>query len=93
MNDRTDPSRHPSFGRREAPVRRLPTRATAPAALVISCDDCAMQCTSACADCVVSFVLQHDAAEPLVLDEPEERAVRLLAKAGLLPDLQFQHAG
>jgi hypothetical protein len=81
MNDRYPPSRrqHPSTGSIE---RRL----------VISCDDCAMQCTSACDDCVVSYLLRQDDEEPLVLDRAEERAVRLLAKAGMIPELQYQLA-
>lgn len=62
---------------------------------VISCDDCAMQCTSTCDDCVVTFLLRADEATPagVELDLAEERAVRLLAKAGLIPSLQFQLAG
>ena len=80
MNDRLPPSRrqHPSVGTLE---RRL----------VISCDDCAMQCTSACDDCVVSYVLGQD-DDVLVLDRAEERAVRLLAQAGMIPELQYRLA-
>ena len=63
--------------------------------LTISCDDCSMQCTSACDDCVVSFVMraESDDAEPLVLDLDQARVVRLLGKAGLVPDLKYQVAG
>jgi hypothetical protein len=67
--------------------------------LTISCDDCRMQCTSACDDCVVSFLLRSDDAEtetehvPLVLDLDQVRVVRLLGKAGLVPDLKYQVAG
>ena len=66
-------------------------------ALVISCDECAMQCTSTCDDCVVTFLLRGAAEEepaeaPLTLDLDEERAVRLLAKAGLIPELRYRVA-
>lgn len=65
--------------------------------LTISCDDCRMQCTSACDDCVVSFLLRDDTTEtehvPLVLDLDQVRVVRLLGKAGLVPDLKYQIAG
>jgi hypothetical protein len=64
--------------------------------LVISCDDCAMQRTSTCADCVVTFVLRSgvDGDEPpaIALDHDEEHAVRLLARAGLVPELRFRVA-
>jgi hypothetical protein len=62
--------------------------------LVIACDDCAMQCTSTCDDCVVTFVLRADDEQPelLTLDRAEERAVRLLAQAGMIPALQYRLA-
>jgi hypothetical protein len=56
-----------------------------------------MQCTSACDDCVVSFLLRDDETEtehvPLMLDLDQIRVVRLLGKAGLVPDLKYQIAG
>jgi hypothetical protein len=61
---------------------------------VISCDDCAMQCTSQCDDCVVTYFVRRDEAdEPLVLDRSQEQVVRLLARAGLIPELQHRLAG
>ncbi len=66
--------------------------------ITISCDDCSMQCTSACDDCVVTFLLRDDDTtaahdhEPLVLDLDQVRVVRLLGKAGLVPDLRFDAA-
>ncbi|MGH9062503.1 MAG: hypothetical protein ACRDZQ_04155 [Acidimicrobiales bacterium] len=53
--------------------------------LTISCDDCCMQGTTACQDCVVSFVLGREPEDALVIDADEARAVRLLAGAGLVP--------
>jgi hypothetical protein len=65
--------------------------------ITISCDDCRRQCTSACDDCVVSVLLRDDETEtehvPLVLDLDQIRVVRLLGKAGLVPDLKYQIAG
>jgi hypothetical protein len=53
--------------------------------LVISCDDCAMQHTDACADCLVSFVLNREPGDAVVIDAEEARAVRMLTKVGLVP--------
>lgn len=61
--------------------------------LSISCDDCSMQRTVACDDCVVTFLVGQDDDEALVLDLDQARVVRLLGKAGLVPDLKFQVAG
>jgi hypothetical protein len=63
--------------------------------LTISCDECSMQCTSACGDCVVTFLLRDDPSEhePLVLDVDQARVVQLLGRAGLVPDLKFRVAG
>lgn len=66
--------------------------------LTISCDECCMRCTSACNDCVVSFLLDtrstDDAAsDTLVLDLDQARVVRLLGNAGLVPDLKYRVAG
>lgn len=65
--------------------------------LTISCDDCSMRCTSACDDCVVTFLLRDDESsvgtDTMVLDLDQARVVRLLGKAGLVPDLKFRVAG
>lgn len=61
--------------------------------LSISCDDCSMQRTTACHDCVVTFLVGQDDDEALILDLDQARVVRLLGKAGLVPDLKFQVAG
>ena len=63
--------------------------------ITISCDECSMQCTSACDDCVVTYLLREEPEieqEPLVLDLDQVRVVRLLGKAGLVPDLKFRAA-
>jgi hypothetical protein len=56
--------------------------------LTIDCDECVMQHTSTCDDCVVTFVVNREPGEALVIDVAEERAVRLLAGAGLVPRLR-----
>ncbi|HWD24989.1 MAG TPA: hypothetical protein VG368_05965 [Acidimicrobiales bacterium] len=55
---------------------------------MISCDECALDRTTACADCVVSFVLDHEPGDAIIIDAAEERAVRLLAGGGLIPGLR-----
>ena len=62
--------------------------------LTISCDDCVMQHTSACDDCVVTFICGREPDDAVVIDAAEARAVRLLARAGLVPDLRYsRHVG
>lgn len=57
--------------------------------LVLDCDSCSMQGTDACDDCVVTFILdRRDGA--VVFDAAEERAVRSLGRAGLVPGVRFR---
>jgi hypothetical protein len=58
----------------------------------IDCQECVMHHTSACDDCVVSFVVNRCPGEAIVIDVEEERAVRLLADAGLVPALRHRLA-
>lgn len=58
--------------------------------LSISCGDCVMQHTEHCADCVVSFICDREPDDALVIDADEERAVRLLIGAGLVPGLRHR---
>jgi hypothetical protein len=60
-------------------------------AISISCDDCDLQATSACEDCLVSFVLGRDPDDAVVVDVEEARAMRMLSRAGLVPGLR--HSG
>jgi hypothetical protein len=64
--------------------------------LVIECHQCVMRATSACHDCVVTFLCddeRHDAqGAPLLLDADEQRVVHLFAKAGLVPTLRHRAA-
>ena len=62
--------------------------------MTISCDDCTMQHTSACDDCVVTFICGREPDDAVVIDVAEARAVRLLSDAGLVPKLRYsRHAG
>ncbi len=54
----------------------------------ISCDECVMQHTTVCADCVVTFLCEREEHEAVVIDVAEVRALRLLATAGLVPELR-----
>jgi hypothetical protein len=63
-------------------------RADPGAGLTIDCDECAMQHTDACADCVVTFICSREPGEAVVVDVAEARAIRLLSRAGLLPELR-----
>ena len=63
---------------------------TPTATITIDCDQCSMQHTSSCDDCVVSFLLDHDPEDAVVIDADEARAMRLLQRAGLVPSLLFE---
>jgi len=56
--------------------------------VTIDCAECSLEGTSACDDCVMTFLLGHEAHEAVVIDVAEVRAVRLLSQAGLVPELR-----
>jgi hypothetical protein len=56
--------------------------------MFIDCNECAMQHTPACADCVVG-VLLRDSDGPLALDAAETAALGNLAAVGLVPRLKL----
>ena len=58
--------------------------------LVFSCDTCVMQKTSACDDCLMSFLCGDPHETAVVFDLAEQRAVRLLANAGMVPTLRHR---
>ena len=58
--------------------------------ITISCDTCIMRATSACHDCVVTFLCERDPDGALVLDSTEALALRRLAQAGLAPRLRHR---
>jgi hypothetical protein len=58
--------------------------------MLIDCDQCVMAGTDACDDCVVSFLVERRPGDAVVIDADEQRAVRMLAGAGLVPDLRHR---
>lgn len=56
--------------------------------LHIDCDECTMQHTSACDDCVVTFICGREPGDALVVDAGEARMVQSLIRAGLVPALR-----
>lgn len=57
--------------------------------MIIDCDRCVMRSTDACDGCVVTTILdRRDGA--IVFDAAEERAIRAMTQAGLLPLLRWQ---
>jgi hypothetical protein len=57
--------------------------------MLISCDECRMQGTDACDDCVVSFIVERPEGA-VVFDAAEERAIRAMTGAGLLPGVRWE---
>ena len=58
--------------------------------LQISCTECVMEGTDACADCVVTFLCSREPGEAVVIDVVEARALRLLEQGGLAPTLRHR---
>jgi predicted metal-binding protein len=56
--------------------------------ICFSCDDCEFQETSACEDCLMSFVLGREPEDAIVVNVEEARAMRMLSRAGLVPELR-----
>ncbi len=63
-----------------------------PDPLIIDCDECVMQHTATCDDCVVTYLCGRDDHDAVVIDLADLRAVRLLADAGLVPELRHRRA-
>ena len=76
---------------RGSPSCRLPGTPTREpeGGLTIDCDCCALRDTDACDDCVVSFLLEREPDDAVVIDADEARAMRMLERAGLVPTLRF----
>ena len=58
--------------------------------VVIDCATCELRRTAACGDCVVSFVCDRRVGEAVVIDVAEARAIRLLGRGGLVPELRHR---
>jgi hypothetical protein len=56
--------------------------------VLIDCNECVMQHTAACHDCVVSHLLA-DVLGPIEVDREQAAALEVLADAGLVPELRL----
>lgn len=75
------------------PVRRAAgsdVPADSGAILHIDCADCTHCGTPVCEDCVVTFIVGREPEDAVVIDADEARAVRLLARAGLVPGVRHE---
>lgn len=55
--------------------------------LVVDCAVCVARATSACTDCVVTYLVR-DREDAVVIDLAEARALRALGDGGLVPRLR-----
>jgi len=55
----------------------------------IDCDSCVMRATSACDDCIVTFLFDRPEGA-VIIDVEAERALRTLADAGLAPTSRYR---
>lgn len=55
----------------------------------IDCDDCVLDGTDACKDCIVTFMLDRPPG-PVLLKFDEAEALRTLEGAGLAPPCRFR---
>jgi hypothetical protein len=61
--------------------------------LFIDCDGCVGKEVGACDGCVVSFILGREPGDAVVIDVAEQRAMRLLSNAGMVPPLRYCPTG
>ena len=61
--------------------------------LTIDCDDCVMQHTAACEDCLVTFLCDHHERDAVIIDFEDVRALRVLSEGGLVPELRHVSRG
>ncbi len=59
-----------------------------PVTLTFDCADCRHRDSAVCDDCVVSFIVDRQPDDAVVVDADEARAVRLLEQAGMVPGLR-----
>jgi hypothetical protein len=58
--------------------------------LRIDCAECVLENTDACADCVVTWLVDHGDEGVVVVDLSEVRALRALQHGGLVPELRHR---
>jgi hypothetical protein len=57
---------------------------------IIDCRECVMRGTRACEDCVVTFIVEREPGDAVIVDADEERALRTLGDSGLAPQLRYR---
>jgi hypothetical protein len=83
------PRELPQTERSQLERSRTESQTELPTALTIDCDQCVSRHTDACDDCVVTFLLLREPDDAVVIDADEARAMRMLGRAGLVPELRF----
>ena len=58
--------------------------------ITIDCGTCTGKALNACGDCVVTFIMERDPDDALIIDAAEARAVRRLGRACLVPPLRYE---
>jgi len=58
--------------------------------LRIDCAECALEGTSACVDCVVTFLVDREPGTAVLVDASEARTLGALARGGLAPVLRHR---
>lgn len=56
--------------------------------VTIDCGTCTRQHSDACDDCVVTFIVNREPDDGVVIDVAEFSALRRLQSAGLVPELK-----
>lgn len=68
----------------------VPARTAPTGPVSIDCDACVRQDTDTCSDCVVTFLINRQPSEAVIIDVAELAALRRLQTAGLVPELRHQ---
>ena len=56
--------------------------------LIIDCAECVLEGTEACTDCIVTWLVEREPGDAVVIDVAEIRAFRALETGGLVPTLR-----
>lgn len=60
--------------------------------ITIDCGSCTGRALDACGDCVVTFIMEREPDDAVIIDVAEARAMRRLGEAGLVPPLRFEES-
>ena len=61
--------------------------------IVIDCDSCVAQHSSACDDCLVSYLCEREPDDAVLIEVDELRTLRRLQAVGLAPALRHRRSG